>query len=448
MIRLIALAPLLCMACAAPPEPTSADARMLDMHTDATPRRPVGSACSVAADCQDVCLLDPALGGRRCVPACEDGACPAGLICRVADDVAGCVIGTTTVGEGEACGIDARCAAPLRCVADLDPAQTRCARVCAADDDCDAPDTCGPTGVCAPPDAPVQQCPFTPCAREDLLCVDMRCVATCLDLDRRCVDGGRCTRRPEDGAQLCQPDAAGGLGDGCVSGGAASCQADLVCLSRAPGDPAAVCSRSCADDCPADFACRRPTGFAAPHCLPVVFGVGAGDVDRFGACDAHGQTDCLDALDCIDGPGSTRVCARPCAQGCSDDAVCDDTGLTPHCRRRTRARIGLPCAEDDDCPQGRCVDAARPYCTAACEAGCPPGFVCFGDECLVGEVSALPVGEPCAEGGAPSCASGICAAHPTTGAAVCTQDCAQDPCPDGFDCQAIDMSLLCFRGTD
>ena len=418
------------------------------MLTDGALRRPVGSACSAAEDCQDVCLLDPALGGRRCVPACDDGVCSDGLVCLVADGISGCVLGSVMAGEGEACGIDSRCADPLRCVADLDPEQTRCARPCTVNGECDAPDQCGPTGVCAPPDAPVQRCPFTPCARADLLCVDMQCLATCPDLDRRCADGGMCTRRDEDGAQLCQPDAMGALGEGCVSGGSASCAADLVCLTRAPGDPNAVCSRPCAADCPDGFACRRPMGFAAQHCLPIPFGAGIGDVDRFADCAMHGQSDCAEPLDCIDGPATTRICALPCDAGCGDDAICDDTGLTPHCRRRTRARIGLPCIDAADCPEGRCIDDARPYCTAACEAGCPPGFVCFNDECVVGDVSAQPLGESCADGGAPSCASGICAADPTTGAAVCTQECANTACPDGFDCQAIDMSRLCFAGAD
>ena len=448
MIRIAALLSALCFACAEPPEPAPADAGSIDMSTDASLRRPVGSACRTAADCLEVCLLDPALGGRRCVPACVDGACPEGQACVEQDGAAGCVAEARRVGEGEACGIDATCADPLRCVADLDPDQTVCARICTGDSDCEAPDRCGPTDVCAPPDAPVQRCPFVACARPDLLCVDMLCLATCADLDHRCVDGGVCTRREADGAQLCQPDAAGSLGEACVSGDVASCADDLVCLSRAPGDPRSLCARPCADDCPDGLACRRPAGFAAPHCLPVPFGEGDGAADRFESCADHGQTDCLPALDCVDGPAMGRVCARPCADGCADDAVCDDTGLTPHCRRRTRARIGLPCVDASECPQGRCVADARPYCTAACDPGCPDGFACVGDECLVGEAGASGLGEPCAEDGAPSCASGICAADPNSGAVVCTQHCPDGVCPDGFDCQAIDMSRLCFVGAD
>lgn len=439
MIRLLAPWLLLVGACAEPADPTPLprDATIVD----ATPR-PVGAACVDSADCAGVCLPGADGRGERCVAAC-DGGCPAGTACMTVAGVDGCLPVAAEAGVGEPCGIDTPCVEGARCAADVDPERTVCATICADDPDCGAGEACTVTGVCAPADAPARACPFVECARGDLICVDQRCVATCADLDTPCVDGGTCSRRAEDGAFLCLPTASGALGTRCVSGGAAACADDLQCFSRAPGDPAAICARPCADDCPEDFVCRRPAGFTERICMPAPLGIGDGAADLFESCAAHGPSDCLPHLDCVIGPAGAPICAAPCADGCGEDAVCDDAGLTPHCRRRTRERIGLACDGDGDCPAGRCVPAPVPYCTAACAPQCPPGFYCAGDECLIGDADERPLGAACDDGAA-TCASGLCAADPATGAALCTRDCSATPCPDAFRCEAVEASRLCF----
>lgn len=444
MIRWLPLAWVACLACTETPDTTPDLA--VDMRVgDARPPQPAGAVCATQSDCLGVCWTDAL--GQRCVPACDDG-CPAGLICQTRDAVSGCLPDARTADRGEACSIDRPCADGLRCVGDLVAEMTVCAQPCDSDAACTAPERCGPTGVCAPADAPVSRCPFVECARADLLCVDARCVATCADVDTRCGDGGVCTRDAESGAQLCRPDGMGDLGSSCTSGGAASCAPELICLSRAPGDPEAVCSRACADDCPDGFACRRPPGFEAPFCLPAPFGQGEGEGGRFEGCATHGATDCLPELDCVIGLAGRPVCAPPCAAGCAVESECDAAGLTPHCRPVTRDRIGLACTADADCPAGRCVSEAFPFCTAGCAPDCPAGFTCIGAECLPGRADARPLGAECGEGGAVSCADGICAAHPDTGAAVCTRGCADADCPDGFECRALDAQALCFASVD
>lgn len=428
------------IACAEPADAPPPDATV----DDAAIRRPVGAPCATAADCEGLCLADPAIAGKRCVARC-DGGCPGGTACVATAEGEGCLPTPTEVGIGAPCGIDAPCVAGARCVADVDPDRLVCAATCAMDADCDAPTRCAPTGICAPVDAPALQCPAVECARADLLCVEGACAASCAGVDEACVDGGVCARRASDGALLCRPTGAGALGTRCVSGGSATCADGLTCWQRAPGDPAAICSRPCSDDCPDGFACRRLAGFDAPVCAPAPFGLGGASAEQFESCAAHGPTDCRPELDCVVGPGGEPVCQAPCSAGCGADAVCDDAGLTPHCRRRTRERIGLECAADADCPAGRCVPADVPYCTAACAPGCPPGFYCAGDECLLGAPGAEPLGAPCADGGAAICASGICATDPDAGGATCTQPCDPAPCPDGFTCVLLEATGLCFH---
>lgn len=439
---LIALASLaLFWACAEPPTASSPDAA-LDAIVSADAARPAGAPCALDADCEGVCRRDPRTGGARCfIPCAPD--CPAGTRCETVDATAVCVVARVEAMAGEPCGLDTPCVEGTRCSADLAPDQLVCAPICTADGDCPAGTRCGPEGVCAAGDAPAFSCPFVDCVRGDLICVDGRCAASCADVDRRCVDGGHCGAGPE-GALLCLADGAGTLGSACVSGGDASCASGLTCWQRAPGDPAAICSRPCADDCPADSVCRRPEGFAERVCLLAPFGPGTGEAGPFEPCADHGPTDCRPELDCVIGPAGAPICAAPCAAGCGDDAVCDDAGLTPHCRRRTRERIGLACLSDDDCPAGRCVPASVPYCTAGCAPSCPPGFYCAGDECLIGEADARPLGAACGADGAATCASGICAVGPRDPTAVCTRPCPDDDCPAGFECAALDASRLCF----
>ena len=314
--------------------------------------------------------------------------------------------------------------------------------------------------ACLPPDSVVFRCPFTPCGRADLLCVERRCVAPCADRGGECPGGGTCTAREGDGALYCEPEGDVGLGGGCASGGDAACSPGLSCIATEPGDPNAVCSRSCADhadcaeaclDCEGEVACRRPRGGEALVCLPAPFGRGDESAGVGDVCGEHGDTDCVPGLDCVPAVGGGRACAARCDSGCPAAFVCAERGADgPHCLPGEAGGAGSPCPEGSGCDEV-CVEGPplERYCTVECpDGGCPEGFGCRDGLCRLGAEEAAPLGASCPEAGPIGCASGLCVVAPADGASVCSQRCDEAPCPDGFTCESLEAGRFCFSGAD
>jgi hypothetical protein len=415
-------------------------------------RLPVGSACNDDAACEGICVDDGA--GARCATACVEGAeaCTAPLVCRAIDGRASCLTPLATPHpEGAPCVDGGACADGLACTA-AHPAGPTCARICTDDAPC-GETRCAPDGVsprtCLPRSAAVFGCAVEGCARADLLCVtDARpggqCVSPCVEAGTACPDGGLCTPRQGDGALYCAPVGDRGLGDGCASGGAAACAEGLLCSLRWPGDPGALCTQICDDDCPGALACRRPTGLTEPVCVPAPFGVGDETGEAGAPCEAHGATDCVPQLDCVAGVAHERRCAAPCETTCAAGFRCVDRGLDGRYCLAGDGGLGTPCPDgqgcDDTCLPDE-VPEAR-YCTEACGA-CPVDYACVGAWCVWSpEPPAAPLGARCdGEGGV--CETGLCVAAPD-GVARCTLDCAETPCPEGFGCEPVADRSFCF----
>lgn len=115
---------------------------------------------------------------------------------------------------------------------------------------------------------------------------------------------------------------------------------------------------------------------------------GSGQLCGQGACfapasvggECRGNSDCAEGR-CIAGTDGVSVCSRACQQ----DAQCPRgySCASGACSRRLAVApgaVGAPCAADDQCQTGMCVDSAagRGFCTAACDATnpCPNNAVC------------------------------------------------------------------------
>ncbi len=372
--------------------------------------RPAGAACAVHHECRGACLEDPLGGGRRCFDPCDEvGECPVGQVCVSDDAASGCVPAPALPnGLGEPCEQTA-CEPELACSPDH-PDGLRCARPCAGNEACELGERCAPEGVeprvCLPPTATVFGCPFTPCERADLLCVEEVCVAPCVDRDVPCPGGGLCTPREGDGALYCAPTGDVTLGGSCASGQGAACVDGLECVGEGPGDPDAVCSLQCdahadceaaCDGCEAEVACRRGA------CVPAPFGRGAEAAGAGEGCAEHGDTDCLPALNCVPA-GELAWCAESCDEGrCPVDFECVADWCLP------LADGPAPCAEGGPCAS---------------------------------------VGDPCPETGPAGCASALCAPRPDTGESVCSARCDEGECPPAFVCEPLETGRFCFPAGD
>ncbi len=441
------------------------DARVADAAAMADAGRVSGAPCEEDADCAGVCRVDAAdpAGGRRCFAACAEG-CPAGTTCAEG----ACVPAPPPPGdEGADCADGAPCAGGLSCSGDH-PDGLRCAADCAADADCAEGARCArhrtPT-VCLPEDAAAFQCPALPCARAGLQCLVAEeagaglCVALCGVEGARCPEGGDCTRQ-DDGALLCVPNGDGRVGAPCASGGDAACAEGLRCLPIAAGDDAPRCTGSCdrlEDCCPAgdcdDVACRRPPGGDGTLCMPAPFGRGDEQGGPDADCAAHGATDCLPALDCVDGVAGRRVCAAPCeGLSCAAGFVCVARRAGMSCLRGDAAGApGTPCPTGEGCPE-TCLEGETPearYCTVACVGGdCPADFGCRDGLCRLGAMPRRPDGAACPPDGAAGCAGGVCVADPVDGVDRCASVCdpGSAPCEAPLVCRAVDGGSFCLPG--
>jgi hypothetical protein len=136
--------------------------------------------------------------------------------------------------------------------------------------------------------------------------------------------------------------------------------------SSAPSTDAAMPDKVCATDeeCPKE----------APFCAAV---------DRFGELVGHGDGHCVGR--CSNGrcPAGQRCLSQPYIQttivdGKPKQVVAADQICVPEAHFGS-ARFGQTCHEDADCARASpyCMSGdRRPFCTRACDSGCPARFRC------------------------------------------------------------------------
>ena len=110
----------------------------------------------------------------------------------------------------------------------------------------------------------------------------------------------------------------------------------------------------------------------------------------------------------------------------------------------SKGAFGAACIANTDCDSGFCVEGVNGFvCTVPCLEVCPGGWVCRG--ILVGpDLISL-----CVPSGAMLCKSckldaqcggGLCLEQ--AGGQFCGKDCEAVNCPDGYDCEAVDVGGL------
>jgi len=231
----------------------------------------------------------------------------------------------------------------------------------------------------------------------------------------------------------------GGCDGKCVSGApgsggnGADCTEDTECASLFcvdPGDGRQRCLDPCRGDegvCLAGEACAAVPG-ACGGC------VGAGIVaGRRGLGEPCATDDDCHSGSCLEDGASTY-----CTRDCTDDEACAD-GF--HCRdelcvRGVRGGVGNRCIDNSDCSEGNlCARSGdRSWCTTFCDSEmCPEGFECVdaGGAMVCSPEGSL-VGESCEVN--EDCLSGLCIDAPSGGRA-CTRLCGgESHCASGFEC--------------
>lgn len=337
-------------------------------------------ACALDADCaaRQICL-DGACSARSCR---DEGDCPDRP----------CIDGWCRPPASGLCADDRDCPSGAcvdgRCTVDPCPA-TGCAALCGADEDCPDDGYCAADALCR------TGCRFRGCPAETG-------AALCDPQTRRCV-------RVECARDGDCPDDAWCAGDACRPG----CRLDPdTCPGRCDRSTRRC---GCADDrdCPADDFCADD-GVCRPGCR--AGGCGALPCDPISRrCEAPTcgrDVDCGDARVC----GLDDLC-RAAIGPRSAEARCE-VGAHCASGRCVDGRCQGRCAADADCPSGRCalvgahLMCAPPPDPCAADAGCPAALVCrvwrdgppaLGCRDPVGEAAG---GAPCAED--ERCAGGLC----------------------------------------
>ncbi len=153
--------------------------------------------------------------------------------------------------------------------------------------------------------------------------------------------------------------------------------------------------------------------------------------------------ECTEGL-CIDDAGLSY-----CSRMCTDHEAC---GENFHCREGTCIRgplgaVGDPCAANEDCGDGVCVQQGeRSWCSSFCseDTACPEGFHCPGEESPVCVPDAGVVGDTCMEN--TDCIDGLCVDGTARGQ-VCSTFCdAGHACGPGFECVRVGDTGVCVQG--
>lgn len=369
-----------------------------------------GGVCS--RDCDDErpcpqglsCTLDPKLKARICTPGSPCGSeadCPSGHRC---DPATGACYLPVRRDLCAPCTVDGQCPAGGRCMTARSTGERFCSGPCQGEGDC-------PDGFrCAEVDGAEQR--------------------QCLPRSESCH-----AARP-----LCAPCVA----DWECGGGADRCLENLLTGER-------FCGVACRPSCVRDERGETydlETGRPCEGACPINFGcmeLPAADETYF-QCVPNRHT-CAGSCDATT-PAEERV-------QCGPGRRCDPE--TRQCAPASDGRTCAPCVRDSDCAAsgGRCVvnrENGESFCAApcaedgACLAALGVGFSCVelegGSFCVPESGSCtsgtLPLGHSCAEGGAASCAGGIClrGAEEDVCSAVCTDDAS---CGDGrYLCCAVD----------
>lgn len=352
-------------------------------------------SCAIDGVCVADGVPDPTDPCRACVfdvSATSWTPRPAGEPC---DDGRYCTVGDACRADGTCGGAPRDCADALACTdAACDDATRACGSVVV--DGCAIDGVCVPEGgvspfdaceVCDPGRDPRGWSPApagSPCDDGRFCTVDDRCdgAGGCAGDDRDdCDDGLDCT------ADRCDAER-----DACSAAVAEGCVIDGACVAALALDPEAAC-RGCRPevDRRAYTALEVGAPCEVPTCRAGAAGA-TGECSRAATCEPA-LVECPDGLSCAD---DTR-CADRCEgeEGCRAGFHCASGGCRPD------RDPGAPCAHDDDCGSGPCVDSV--CCDDACEGPCV-GCDVVGVE---GVCSPRPVGTPCLNGACDG--AGVCA---------------------------------------
>lgn len=366
-------------------------------------RRPLGAACSSAADCGSG-LCEPATGGDRvcCASSCADGSvCNGDGVCVTPDSDLGqsCNSGDDCSGgrciDGTCCDLPCdnaceRCNAPGqvgRCVA-ADPGST--------DPLCDAGRTCAGRGECKLPLG--ARCTLDlDCASGScgpaLAGVEICCVRTCPD-GQRCDSSGSCVDAPRPLGASCT------IASDCASG---FCSPTGICCDSA-------CNRVC-EACNSNGQCQ-PT-LNDDRCTDVPcdsLGVGCRVSTRLTANLCRGAGACKTTTDCTfsnvrDGtPCGVSSAGLVCQQGsCVSPRVtcgtstCSIDQVSICCSRGVESgtEAGFSCESRGTCFESGVFEPIQPV---ECDSpdDCTPGNLCCLDISVgarLARVSCLPAAE-------------------------------------------------------
>jgi hypothetical protein len=352
-------------------------------------------SCAAEADCQTGFFCDPgtttckakSTAGTACGQGyecqsgfCADGVC-CGTACDGACDVCNATPGTCTVLAAGAAGSPS--CSPFRC-----GGAATCPTSCTLDGECAAGFYCLGGACAAKKEAGDacgggNQCQTGFCA--DGVCCDGECTGKC----RSCAQAGH-LGQCRFFAQGEDPD--GECGSGTTCGG--TCDGAGACSY--PG-----ASRQCAPQ-----TCTGATLSPADLC------------DGAGGCLDSGTETCGGGFVCN---GAGTACLGACATGtdCQTGYYCDPGTAT--CK--ALSANGDPCARDDQCQSGACVEGE------CCESASCGGFACAAGTCLTSCAS----DSHCAPGWACDVLSGACQA-PAGAACAADGECQSQSCAGGFCC--------------
>ncbi len=297
------------------------------------------------------------------------------------------------------------------------------------------------------------------------------------DIDGACAlypSGGEAPVVPDDPPPMQMGTA--DFGESCAQ---ELCLNPLFCVSDGMDQ---FCSQSCdsSTPCPDDYYCAQlssGSGACAPGESP--------ELERVGFNEPCGeQVACQADLICLSDDDES-YCSGPCDQGlCPEGMQCaglqgggdvcargsdtPDPAFGEDCEESGRCEEGLFCL-NDPLYLSQVSGEPIPYCSYACEEGCPQGYRCVdlqpsGDACQkIPTAGERGIGDPCWENPEtpfeePTCGEDLrCVGtlrDPNTQELLdpgsCTISCTADRCcPIGWGCSAITPFLaLCVEGVD